>query len=490
MSGNQTTVDSGRLGLARKRLQERTFWMVQLGVAVATAVHFLLEWGDALESPFGLYTGLHHLPVLLYVAPVAYASLKYGVEGGLLTGLWSAVLSVPNILFWHRDEFAWLGEAGATLLVVTLGVLVALPVEREHRERRRAEETSRRLGFLNDITAKLTRSLVPTDSITSLLDQLADALALEAVAFRGVGGEPWFNTGPPEDQEVSSALAGTEEIPDVDVDWLGRVGIFPVRRAGFAYGAIAAAWPEGTTPDHDDVALLVAVARELGVAFDNARLHDREKIRLQRYVQEVTKAQEDERRRIARELHDAAAQPLVLLARGLEGLSSAGSEVPEVAARARELREVTLEILETVRSFSRHLRPTVLDDLGLAPALEWLLREMGERSGLVTEFRVEGRPQRLSADTEVAVFRVAQEALRNVEKHAQASKVSLLVSFQLDSCRLQVTDDGIGFILEDLDPWDAMGLEGMRERAELVGGRIEIHTSPAAGTTVEFEVSP
>jgi len=431
----QKSAPGEKLRLRGLRLQEPSFWLVQLGVAIAAVLHFLLELVDAHESPIGLYTGLHHFPVILFVVPVAYASLTYGIEGGLLTGLWSALLNIPNAILWHRAEFAWVGEAGAMILVVALGVLVALPVERERRERQLAEETSRRLAFLNGVTGSMTRSLRSKDFIGQLLDRLIEAVDLEAAAFGPADGE---STRSPLVGTISSTLGRhrvqevmADDLPwaDMDVSWHGGVTSIPVTGTDTHFGTIVVAWPDGTSPSDEDVALIVAVARELGVALDNARLYDQEKLRLQRYVKEVTQAQEDERKRIARELHDAAAQPLVLLSRGLERLATDGRRSGEVADRAVELRGVTLEILETIRGFSRDLRPTVLDDLGLAPALEWLPRDMAERTGLKTEFRIVGRPRRLSPDTEVAVFRVAQEALRNVEKHARATKASLVVTF-------------------------------------------------------------
>jgi len=182
------------------------------------------------------------------------------------------------------------------------------------------------------------------------------------------------------------------------------------------------------------------------------------------------------------------AQPLILLSRGLERLATDGRRSGDVADRAAELRGVTLEILKTIRSFSHDLRPTVLDDLGLAPALEWLPRDLAERSGLKTEFRIEGRPRRLASDTEVAVFRVAQEALRNVEKHARATKASLVVTFAPGHCRLCITDDGVGFDLTHLTQWTTLGINGMRERAELVGGQIAIDAQPTHGTVVTLDV--
>ncbi len=492
-TGHQTAPGE-RLRLGRLRLQEPSFWLVQLGVAMATALHFLLELAGALESPIGLYTGLHYFPVMLYVVPVAYASLTYGIEGGLLTGLWSALLNVPNAIFWHRAGFAWAGEIGATILVIALGVLVSLPVQRERRERQRAEETSRRLAFLNSVTGSMTRSLRSKNFIGLLLDRLIEALDLEAAAFGAADGEgartPLVGTrsstlGRHRVQEVMA-----DDLPwaDVDVSWRAGVTSIPVTGRDTRFGAIVVAWPDGTSPSDEDVALLVAVTRELGVALDNARLHDQEKLRLKRYVKEVTRAQEDERKRIARELHDSAAQPLILLSRGLERLATDGRRSGEVADRAAELREVTLEILKTIRSFSHDLRPTVLDDLGLAPALEWLPRDLAERLGLETEFRIEGRPRRLSSDTEVAVFRVAQEALRNVEKHARATKASLVVTFAPGHCRLCITDNGVGFDPTHLSRWTTLGINGMRERAELVGGWIAIDAEPAHGTVVTLDV--
>ncbi|MFV1962009.1 MAG: histidine kinase [Acidimicrobiia bacterium] len=483
-----------RFRFRRLRLQEPSFWLVQLGVAIATAIHFLLEWTGVLESPIGLHTGLHYFPVILYAVPVAYASLRYGIEGGLFTGLLSALLNIPNAIFWHDAEFAWVGEVGATILVIALGVLVALPVQRERRERQRAEETSRRLAFLNSVTGSMTRSLRSKDFIGLLLDRLIEALDLEAAAFSAADGEgaasPMIGTrsstvGRHRLQEVMG-----EDLPwaDKDVRWRAGVISIPVTGRDMYFGAIVVAWSEGTSPSDEDVALLVAVTGELGVALDNARLHEQENLRLQRYVKEVTRAQEDERKRIARELHDSVAQPLILLSRGLERLATDGRRSGGVADRAAELRGVTLEILKTIRSFSHDLRPTVLDDLGLAPALEWLPRDLAERSGLETEFRIEGRPRRLSSDTEVAVFRVAQEALRNVEKHARATKASLVVTFAPGHCRLCITDGGVGFDPTHLGQWTTLGINGMRERAELVGGRIAIDAEPTHGTVVTLDV--
>jgi signal transduction histidine kinase len=149
------------------------------------------------------------------------------------------------------------------------------------------------------------------------------------------------------------------------------------------------------------------------------------------YVSQVLKAQEGERLRIARELHDDTAQALTGLSRRLDMLVDAlpanGEQVPrEIRGRLEELRDQSDTILEGVRRFSRALRPPVLDDLGLLPALKWLAMAL-EEHGIATNISVEGDPRRLADGTELALFRIAQEALNNVRKHSHASAVDLTV---------------------------------------------------------------
>jgi PAS domain S-box-containing protein len=210
------------------------------------------------------------------------------------------------------------------------------------------------------------------------------------------------------------------------------------------------------------------------------------------YISQITRAQEDERKRIARELHDETTQALVALSRRLDRLLTARERLPaSTTQRLEELRQLTDNILEGVRRFSQDLRPPTLDDLGLVPTLEGLTDLMSQ-DGIRAEIRVLGNQRRPSPEEELAVFRIAQEALNNIKRHSQASQVVTTVEFSDDKIKLTISDDGKGFELPDrigdLAEWGKLGLLGMHERARLLGGTLTVHSKLGEGTTVVVDV--
>lgn len=214
------------------------------------------------------------------------------------------------------------------------------------------------------------------------------------------------------------------------------------------------------------------------------------------YVSQVLKAQEGERLRIARELHDDTAQALTGLSRRLDmlvdTLPADGDQFPkEVRERLEELRDQADTILEGVRRFSRALRPPVLDDLGLLPALKWLAMAL-EEEGIATNISVLGEQHRLPDGTELALFRIAQEALNNVRKHSGASAVELCVDFRGGGLTMTIADNGRGFELpasiSDLTERGKLGIVGMQERTRLLGGTLTVQSEPGVGTTVVVTV--
>ena len=215
--------------------------------------------------------------------------------------------------------------------------------------------------------------------------------------------------------------------------------------------------------------------------------------RLRFYLQQVTRAQEEERRRIARELHDDTAQDLVILLRQVDKLTLAADNLsPQNAELVEEMRKQAAKIMDGVHRFSQDLRPSVLDDLGLLPALEWLTSDLTNNLGIAVEMKVEGKVRRFSPETELVVFRIAQEALRNVGKHSGASRVSVTFKFGDDKAVLTVEDEGKGFELperiDDLTVAGKLGLAGMQERAQLIGGKLSLRSEPGKGTTLTLEV--
>jgi len=214
---------------------------------------------------------------------------------------------------------------------------------------------------------------------------------------------------------------------------------------------------------------------------------------LRLYVQQITRAQEEERLRIARELHDDTTQELVTLSRQLDTLSDDSGKLPEPAIkRLDELQNRIDGIIKSVRRFSQDLRPSVLDDLGLVAALESIADDMTEQYGIATEVEVAGKQQRLSPEKELLLFRIAQEALRNAWRHSQASTATITVDFSPDKIKITVQDNGQGFQLPtrlgDLASAGKLGIAGMYERAQLLGGTLELQSTPGKGTTLVIEV--
>lgn len=204
---------------------------------------------------------------------------------------------------------------------------------------------------------------------------------------------------------------------------------------------------------------------------------------MQDYITAMTRGQEDERMRLARELHDDTIQSLIALQQRIEMVEKAlAKDPPSAMGRIKELRELVGTCLESVRRFVRDLRPTYLGELGLIPALEMLARESHAR------FEVIGEEKRLDAERELALYRIVQESLRNIAKHAQARTVSVTVSFDAHEVTATIQDDGVGFTAPDAPTAYAraghFGLMGMQERAQLFGGNVYVKSEHGKGTKV------
>jgi signal transduction histidine kinase len=210
------------------------------------------------------------------------------------------------------------------------------------------------------------------------------------------------------------------------------------------------------------------------------------------YIGAITEAQEDERRRLARELHDDTLQALIALKQRVQlaqlELQPSTKQDPPESAELNEIASLTEQTIENLRRLTRALRPVYLEDLGLVPALEMLARETGQGMGIKVEFHRQGTERRLDATVELALYRMAQEALSNTARHAQAEQASMTISFLLSSITLQVVDNGVGFNLPKNPAEYAAnghyGLLGLHERAELIGATLEIRSSPGKGTSL------
>ncbi len=211
---------------------------------------------------------------------------------------------------------------------------------------------------------------------------------------------------------------------------------------------------------------------------------------LKAYAAYVLRAQEDERQRIARELHDETIQTLVLLCRRLDSVGSSSKALPSVVKRElQEARKITEEAVRELRDFAKALRPAALDDLGMVTSIRRLLADCTERTGVQAQLKLIGKERRLSRDIELGMFRITQEALWNMERHSRATKVVVTTTFSKDEVRMDIKDNGLGFnVPSNLGTSGHLGLLGMQERAELLGGKWEIQSSPGKGAVTTISI--
>jgi two-component system sensor histidine kinase UhpB len=201
-------------------------------------------------------------------------------------------------------------------------------------------------------------------------------------------------------------------------------------------------------------------------------------------VRRALAAQEDERSRIARELHDELGQELTAVA--MQSERAAQSAPANDQATLEEIAEAIRQSIDHVRRIARRLRPEALDDLGLVNALISLCRRIGQQSGVRIEPDLANKVPSTSPETEVVIYRVAQESLTNAVRHAQASKITLSLATVDDHITLLVRDDGQG--IDAALSGDTAGVSGMRERALLIGARLDIRSQRGAGTEVQLDV--
>jgi signal transduction histidine kinase len=289
----------------------------------------------------------------------------------------------------------------------------------------------------------------------------------------------------------------------------------PLLNKGRVLGSMCLGTHNNTKFDDEEQKLLTAVGNQIAIAVENARLYaevqHKERVRGELF-QKVLAAQEEERKRIARELHDEISQSLTaLLYEAEEGLEWENSQ--KIKKRLQSICDLTQHTLDDVHNLMFDLRPSMLDQLGLIPALRWLAQSRLETKGIRVTIEVTSNMippngatdiQRLSPEMETALFRVVQEAISNIARHAAARNVEIKLELDESSAVMSIQDDGIGFDLSELsvstiketESTDSLlsnntrglGIVGMQERIELMGGELDINTTPGSGTHIHIRV--
>ena len=457
----------------RPRLRDRRFWVIQALVAVIAMVHFTLESGQLLEGNEGHIHSLFLVPISLFFVPVVYAALTFGLVGGLATAAWTTFLAVPNLMLFH-DSPEQLGELVQIAMLDAIAILAGGRVDRELRARRRAEAAS---AALRASETRYRGVFESSPSAILVLDDRGGIIDANPAAGILFGRTPQTFR----DRTIS-------EVVD------------PLWAKSLLDGAQNGIRELVTLCTHGDRELYLepTVTRVyesaghplLQVIFRDVTEEHVRQAGLRAFAAHVLRAQEMERKRIAQELHDETVQKIVLVCQQLD--IAERIELPaasrEALGRARRTAEETVAEL---RDFARALRPPALEELGLVSALRRLLAELVERADVEVVLEVPQAERRIAPEIELALFRIAQEALRNVEHHAKASLVRVAIAFNVSEVRLEIADDGIGFtahLAQDFVAAGRLGLLGMRERAEILGGRLDVGSTPRRGTLISATI--
>jgi PAS domain S-box-containing protein len=274
-----------------------------------------------------------------------------------------------------------------------------------------------------------------------------------------------------------------------EASWMG----VPLFARGNVAGLFSLSKREADYFNEEHMRLAEAMSSQASVAVENAVLFEQMQastVRMRSLSRRLVEAQESERRNIARELHDEAGQALTSLRFGLQLLETEIDEGGGITGRVAELIQRTDDVIDGLHRLAADLRPASLDQLGLEAALRQYLRSAGSKFGLAVRFKARGfTSERLPTVVETALYRVVQEAMTNVVRHARATRVDVLAERRGDRVIVMVEDDGVGFEPDQVQRGDHFGLLGLRERAEALGGTLTVESAPGAGTTVVVEVA-
>ncbi len=387
-------------------------------------------------------------------------------------------------------------------------------------------EVAQRLAALSDVASTVSRSLDLDLTLNTALDKVMALVKAEVGgvllyhertetlyyrSYRGLSEEYVREIGR---SKLGEGIAGkaaelreTIYSPDISNDsriikplpGIEEFGAFlsiPLVARERLLGVMNLATEDESGFSPETISLVTSVSDQIAVAIENAQLYEalqRKEQARGELLRKIMSVQEEERKRIARELHDEVSQSLTGSAFRAEAvLSRLPEDAVEIKCSLEEIRDLAIRTLDEIHRVVYQLRPSLLDDLGLVAAVQWLADYYLEEAGIKVLFETVGSERSLSAEAEITLFRITQEAITNIVKHAGAESVSIAVEFGDNSAAVHIEDDGHGFSVEDmtgpLQMDRGLGLLGMKERAELLDGYLKIEAFPDKGTKVSVEV--
>jgi PAS domain S-box-containing protein len=484
-------MDSAHQSLAgqlTKLIRRPGFWFILVLLVLITLPHY----EEALSHPailtqFTVNLGLdrHAFERILYLAPIVWGGFLFGQRGAIIISLAALACMLPRVIFISEHPVDATFETSAVFILgnVLAISLNALRKEKEHRtqlemsqqELRASEEKYRELFesahdaiWLHDQEGNIITANKAAEKLTGYSKE-----ELTAMNIRDFLSDKSFKVA----HQVRNRILKNEPVEQPYEQSL-------IRKDGseaFVQLATSLIFSSGKP---------VAVQHIARDVTEQKRLQEN----LQFYLQQVTRAQEEERKRISHELHDESIQALVITGRQLDTLASDNKSLPEDSRlRLEELRQQVNNIIQELRRITQDLRPATLDRLGLLSALKWLASDVHKYSGIETKVNIIGTERRVSEDIELVLFRITQEALRNVWRHSKATKAEITVEFKPTKIRITISDNGQGFRVPqrigDFARNGKLGLSGMQERARLIGGSVSVQSELGKGATITVEAS-
>jgi PAS domain S-box-containing protein len=462
------------------------FWFLVAIVVLISLPYYI----DSLNHPGFISRFLDNLDIgkntferVLYLAPIVYAVFIFGWRGSFYFSLLAVAVMLPRAILFSDNIADALFEIAVVFSVgnvVSLG-FSSIKREREYRERLEAtknelmvsEEKYRKLFenaldgiWTHDLEGKFTSFNKASEKIIGYTAE--EIINMNAKAFLSQESLDLAH-------EVRNKLLHNEPVEQpYEQKVISKNG-----REIYIQLTTSLILDKGKPVGFQNIARDITVQKRMNENLRN-------------YVQLAIRAQEEERKRISHELHDDTIQSLIALSRQLDILA-ASKDIPEEGREKFEaLWNQADSIVKGVRRLSQDLRPAAIDRLGLLPAIRWLAEESEKFSGIKTRVNVIGKEHRLSEEGAIAMYRIIQEALTNIGKHSGATRAGIIVEFHDRRTRITVCDNGKGFSLPpqvgDLSKLGKLGLAGMQERVQLVGGTMSVSSEPGKATTITVEV--
>jgi len=467
----------------KKTARSPAFWFILALLVLITIIHY----EEAFEQPsliaqFMSNLGFtrHALDRILYLAPIVWAGFVFGWKGAILTSVVALGCMLPRALIISPKPLDSIFETTAVFIIANVLAISFSTLRKEREYRNQLEITQHELKaseqryrglfenaydaiWIQDMEGNILAANEATSRITGY-----DMESLVHMKVTGFLPEEGLEIA----REIRGKLIRGEAI---DRSYEQRV----IRKDGTdAFLQLSSS-------------LIRSDGKPIGFQHIARDFTQEKRMRenLHYVLEQTTRAQEEERKRISRELHDDTIQSLVVLSRQLDTLASSEKGMSgEDRQHLENLWQQTNNIIQGVRRLSQDLRPAALDRLGLLSALEWLASDIEQFSKIVTKVNVVGELRRLPEEIELVLFRIAQEALRNIWRHSQASRAEITLEFKPTKTRMTISDNGKGFHLPstmgDLARDGKLGLAGMQERAQLLGGTLKVESRQPEGSKI------